>query len=74
MHSYSIISEPRQGVLVYDLLVDKSGNDYKGSAIGVVKSSFSTHFAPREILEGMLTLSVGLYVSQICWICMFSSS
>ena len=74
MHSYNIISEPRQGVIVYDLLVDNSGNDYKGSAIGVVKSSFSTHIALGEILEGILTLSVGLYVSQICWICMFSSS
>ena len=46
MHSYDIISEPRQGVTVYDLLVDKSGNDYKGSAIGVLKSSFLRHIAP----------------------------
>ena len=74
MHSYDIISEPRQGVTVYDLLVDKSDNDYKGSAIDVLRSSFSTHIAPGEILEVMLTLSVGLHVSQICWICMFSSS
>ena len=68
MHSYDIISEQRQGVTVYDLLVDKSGNDYKGSAIGVFKSSFSTHIGPGEIPKGMLTLSVGMYVSQICWI------
>ena len=31
---------------MYDLLVDKSGNDFKGSAIGVLKSSFSMHITP----------------------------
>ena len=73
MHSYDIISEPRQGVTVYDLLVDKSGKDYKGSAIGCAqKQLLNTYCTWRDTRRDADTIS-GIaschrYVGFVCFL------